>query len=55
VVYWTVRGRGTQFGSIKRASMTTLSDDGNNPVKEVDLNLRYVTDPEGLAVDWITG
>ncbi|XP_059895450.1 LOW QUALITY PROTEIN: low-density lipoprotein receptor-related protein 2a [Gadus macrocephalus] len=55
VVYWTVRGRGTQFGSIKRASMTTFSDDGNNPVKEVDLNLHYVTDPEGLAVDWITG
>ncbi|CAL8343607.1 unnamed protein product [Boreogadus saida] len=55
VVYWTVRGRGAQFGSIKRASMTTFSDDGNNPAKEVDLNLRYVTDPQGLAVDWITG
>ncbi|MED6276189.1 Low-density lipoprotein receptor- protein 2 [Characodon lateralis] len=53
VVYWTVLGRGSQFGSIKRAYMTTFNDYGNNPVKEVDLNLRYIAKPEGIAVDWV--
>ncbi|RXM28137.1 Low-density lipoprotein receptor-related protein 2 [Acipenser ruthenus] len=53
VVYWTVLGRGSQFGAIKRAYMTTFDDGGNNPVKEVDLNLRYIANPDGIAVDWI--
>uniref|UniRef100_A0A3B5RFE5 EGF-like domain-containing protein n=1 Tax=Xiphophorus maculatus TaxID=8083 RepID=A0A3B5RFE5_XIPMA len=53
VVYWTVLGRGSQFGSIKRAYMTTFNDYGSNPVKEVDLNLRYIAKPEGIAVDWV--
>ncbi|XP_058889689.1 low-density lipoprotein receptor-related protein 2-like isoform X2 [Acipenser ruthenus] len=53
VVYWTVLGRGAQFGAIKRAYMTTFDDGGNNPVKEVDLNLRYIANPDGIAVDWI--
>uniref|UniRef100_UPI003D9CB815 low-density lipoprotein receptor-related protein 2a precursor n=1 Tax=Danio rerio TaxID=7955 RepID=UPI003D9CB815 len=53
IVYWTVLGRGSDFGSIKRAYMTTFDDHGNNPVKEVDLNLRYVSSPDGIAVDWI--
>ncbi|KAM7407483.1 hypothetical protein PAMA_003284 [Pampus argenteus] len=55
IVYWTVLGRGSQFGSIKRAYMTTFNDHGNNPVKEVDLNLRYVANPDGIAVDWVGG
>ncbi|KAG7275698.1 hypothetical protein CRUP_011325 [Coryphaenoides rupestris] len=55
VVYWTVLGRGSEFGSIKRAYMTTFDDHGNNPVNEVDLSLRYVANPEGIAVDWIAG
>ncbi|MEQ2180386.1 hypothetical protein GOODEAATRI_000743, partial [Goodea atripinnis] len=42
-----------KFGSIKRAYMTTFNDYGNNPVKEVDLNLRYIAKPEGIAVDWV--
>lgn len=55
IVYWTVLGRGSQFGSIKRAYMTTFNDNGNNPVKELDLNLRYVANPDGIAVDWVGG
>ncbi|KAF3843047.1 hypothetical protein F7725_001896 [Dissostichus mawsoni] len=55
VVYWTVLGRGSQFGSIKRAYMTTFNDNGNNPVKEVDMNLRYIANPDGIAVDWVGG
>lgn len=55
VVYWTVLGRGSQFGSIKRAYMTTFNDHGNNPVREMDLNLRYISNPDGIAVDWVGG
>uniref|UniRef100_A0A3B3R2I7 Low density lipoprotein receptor-related protein 2a n=1 Tax=Paramormyrops kingsleyae TaxID=1676925 RepID=A0A3B3R2I7_9TELE len=55
IVYWTVLGRGSQFGAIKRAYMPTFIDNGNNPVKEVDLNLRYISKPDGIAVDWIGG
>ncbi|XP_073701234.1 low-density lipoprotein receptor-related protein 2a [Garra rufa] len=55
IVYWTVLGRGSDFGAIKRAYMTTFDDHGNNPVKEVDLNLRYISSPDGIAVDWIGG
>ncbi|KPP76751.1 low-density lipoprotein receptor-related protein 2-like, partial [Scleropages formosus] len=55
IVYWTLLGRGSQFGAIKRAYMTTFNDNGNNPVKEVDLNLRYIANPDGIAVDWIGG
>lgn len=55
IVYWTVLGRGSQFGSIKRAYMTTFDDQGSNPVKEVNLNLRYIAKPDGIAVDWIGG
>ncbi|XP_014344907.1 low-density lipoprotein receptor-related protein 2a [Latimeria chalumnae] len=53
VVYWTVLGRGSQFGAIKRAYITTFNDNGNNLVKEVDLNLRYIVSPDGIAVDWV--
>uniref|UniRef100_A0A672KQ36 Low-density lipoprotein receptor-related protein 2-like n=1 Tax=Sinocyclocheilus grahami TaxID=75366 RepID=A0A672KQ36_SINGR len=55
IVFWTVLGRGSEFGAIKRAYMTTFDDHGNNPVKEVDLNLRYISSPDGIAVDWIGG
>lgn len=55
IVYWTVLGRGSLFGAIKRAYMTTFDDQGNNPVKEVNLNLRYIAKPDGIAVDSIGG
>lgn len=55
IVYWTVLGRGSEFGSIKRAYMTTFNDQGRNPVKDVDLNLRYIAKPDGIALDWVGG
>ncbi|TKS67243.1 Low-density lipoprotein receptor-related protein 2 [Collichthys lucidus] len=55
IVYWTVLGRGSEFGSIRRAYMTTFNDYGNNPVKDVDLNLRYIANPDGIALDWVGG
>lgn len=53
IVYWTVLGHGVQFGSIKRAYLTTFDDQGSNQMKDVDLNLRYVSSPDGIAVDWV--
>lgn len=53
VVYYSVRGQGSVFGSIRRAYIPTFEDYGNNMVKDVDLNLRYIVNPDGLAVDWV--
>lgn len=53
IVYWTILGHGAQFGSIKRAYMTTFDDHGSNQMKDVDLNLRYISSPDGIAVDWV--
>ncbi|XP_048725147.2 low-density lipoprotein receptor-related protein 2 isoform X1 [Caretta caretta] len=53
IVYYSILGHGSEFGSIKRAYLPTFDGSGNNPVKEVDLNLRYIVNPDGLAVDWV--
>ncbi|XP_069081387.1 low-density lipoprotein receptor-related protein 2 [Pleurodeles waltl] len=53
IVYYSIQGRGASYGAIKRAYLPTFDFSGNNPVKEVDLNLRYITKPEGIAVDWV--
>ncbi|XP_020846577.1 low-density lipoprotein receptor-related protein 2 isoform X2 [Phascolarctos cinereus] len=53
VIYFTVLGEGSDFGSIKRAYIPTFDSSGNNPVKEVDLNLKYIVRPDGIAVDWV--
>ncbi|XP_068936741.1 low-density lipoprotein receptor-related protein 2 isoform X2 [Petaurus breviceps papuanus] len=53
VIYYTVLGQGSDFGSIKRAYIPTFDSSGNNPVKEVDLNLKYIVRPDGIAVDWV--
>lgn len=33
--------------------MTTFDDHGSNQMKYVDLNLRYISSPDGIAVDWV--
>ncbi|XP_041433100.1 low-density lipoprotein receptor-related protein 2 isoform X2 [Xenopus laevis] len=53
VVYYSIRGQGSTFGSIRRAYLPTFEDYGNNLVKDVDLDLRYIVNPDGLAVDWV--
>eukprot|EP00079_Xenopus_tropicalis_P011186 XP_002936802.2 PREDICTED: low-density lipoprotein receptor-related protein 2 isoform X2 [Xenopus tropicalis] len=53
VVYYSIRGQGSTFGSIRRAYLPTFEDYGNNLVKDVDLDLRYIGNPDGLAVDWV--
>uniref|UniRef100_A0A4W3HU78 Low-density lipoprotein receptor-related protein 2 n=1 Tax=Callorhinchus milii TaxID=7868 RepID=A0A4W3HU78_CALMI len=53
IVYWTVLGRGSDHGAIKRAHLTTFDDNGNNPITAVDLELKYIVSPDGIAVDWV--
>ncbi|XP_019378305.1 PREDICTED: low-density lipoprotein receptor-related protein 2 [Gavialis gangeticus] len=53
IVYFSILGRGSEFGSIKRAYLPTFDSSGNNPVKAAELNLRYIVNPDGLAVDWV--
>ncbi|OXB76843.1 UNVERIFIED_CONTAM: hypothetical protein H355_002536 [Colinus virginianus] len=53
IVYFSILAQGSQFGAIKRAYLPTFDSSRNNPTKEVDLNLRYVVNPDGLAVDWV--
>ncbi|XP_021582708.2 low-density lipoprotein receptor-related protein 2 isoform X1 [Ictidomys tridecemlineatus] len=53
VVYYTVLAQGSEFGAIKRAYIPNFESGINNPVQEVDLGLKYVMQPDGLAVDWV--
>eukprot|EP00076_Gallus_gallus_P042851 XP_025008389.1 low-density lipoprotein receptor-related protein 2 isoform X8 [Gallus gallus] len=53
IVYFSILAQGSQFGAIKRAYLPTFDSSRNNPTKEVDLNLRYIVNPDGLAVDWV--
>ncbi|XP_055493679.1 LOW QUALITY PROTEIN: low-density lipoprotein receptor-related protein 2a [Leucoraja erinacea] len=53
LVYWTALGHGSQAGSIKRAYLTRFDDKGSNPTVAVNLNLKYITTPDGIAVDWV--
>ncbi|XP_045414697.1 low-density lipoprotein receptor-related protein 2 [Lemur catta] len=53
VVYYTVRGQGSKFGAIKRAYIPNFESGSNNLVQKVDLKLKYIMQPDGLAVDWV--
>uniref|UniRef100_A0A8U8BUY5 Low-density lipoprotein receptor-related protein 2 n=1 Tax=Geospiza parvula TaxID=87175 RepID=A0A8U8BUY5_GEOPR len=53
IVYFSILGQGSEFGAIKRAYLPTFDSSRNNPTKEVDLNLKYIVNPDGLAVDWV--
>ncbi|XP_037379377.1 low-density lipoprotein receptor-related protein 2 [Talpa occidentalis] len=53
VVYYTVLGQGPNFGAIKRAYLPNFESSNNNPVVEVDMGLKYIMQPKGLAVDWV--
>ncbi|KAM7316467.1 hypothetical protein ACRRTK_024198 [Alexandromys fortis] len=53
VLYYTVLGQGSEFGAIKRAYIPDFESGSNNPIREVDLGLKYLMQPDGLAVDWV--
>uniref|UniRef100_A0A3B3E196 Low-density lipoprotein receptor-related protein 2 n=1 Tax=Oryzias melastigma TaxID=30732 RepID=A0A3B3E196_ORYME len=53
MVYFTVASKDAAPGSIKRAYMPAVDDGSNNIVAAVDLDIKYITSPDGIAVDWV--
>lgn len=53
VLYYTVLGHGSDFGAIKRAYIPNFESGSNNHVQVINLGLKYIMQPDGLAVDWI--
>ncbi|MBZ3890926.1 Low-density lipoprotein receptor-related protein 2 [Sciurus carolinensis] len=53
VVYYTILAQGSKFGAIRRAYIPNFESGSNNIIEEVDLGLKYIMQPDGLAVDWV--
>uniref|UniRef100_A0A3B4FXS2 Low-density lipoprotein receptor-related protein 2 n=1 Tax=Pundamilia nyererei TaxID=303518 RepID=A0A3B4FXS2_9CICH len=53
MVYFTVAGKDAMPGAIKRAYIPSVDDGSNNIGAAVDLGVKYITSPDGIAVDWV--
>lgn len=53
MVYFTVAGKDSIPGAIKRAYIPSVDDGSNNIGAAVDLGIKYITTPDGIAVDWV--
>lgn len=53
MVYFTVASQGSERGAIKRAYIPSVDDGSNNIGAAVDLGVKYITSPDGIAVDWV--
>ncbi|XP_053722161.1 low-density lipoprotein receptor-related protein 2 [Synchiropus splendidus] len=53
MVYFTVASKDAQPGAIKRAYIPSVDDGSNNIGAAVDLGVKYITKPDGIAVDWV--
>lgn len=53
MVYFTVEGSGAVPGAIKRAYLPAVDDHNNNIAAAIDLDIKYITKPYGIAVDWV--
>lgn len=53
MVYFTVEGKGATPGAIKRAYLPAVDDHSNNIAAAVNLDIKYITKPNGIAVDWV--
>ncbi|TDG98033.1 hypothetical protein EPR50_G00214030 [Perca flavescens] len=53
MVYFTVAGKDSVPGAIKRAYIPSVDDGSNNIGAAVDLGIKYITRPDGIAVDWV--
>lgn len=53
MVYFTVAGKDAMPGAIKRAYIPSVDDGSNNIGAAVDLGIKYITSPDGIAVDWV--
>lgn len=53
MVYFTVEGSGALPGAIKRAYLPAVDDHNNNIAAAINLDIKYITKPYGIAVDWV--
>lgn len=53
MVYFTVASQDSVPGAIKRAYILSVDDGSNNIGAAVDLGVKYITSPDGIAVDWV--
>lgn len=53
MVYFTVEGKDSSAGAIKRAYIPVVDDQSNNIAAAVDLGIKYVSSPDGITVDWV--
>lgn len=53
MVYFTEEGKSPQPGAIKRAYLPAVDDHGNNIAAAIDLGIKYIVKPDGIAVDWV--
>lgn len=53
MVYFTVASQGSVQGAIKRAYIPSVDDGSNNIAAAVPLDIKYITTPDGIAVDWV--
>lgn len=53
MIYFTVASRDSEAGAIKRAYIPSVDDGSNNIAASVTLDIKYITTPDGIAVDWV--
>ena len=53
MVYFTVASKDSVAGAIKRAFIPSVDDGSNNIGASVELDIKYITTPDGIAVDWV--
>ncbi|XP_036394518.1 low-density lipoprotein receptor-related protein 2 [Megalops cyprinoides] len=53
MVYFTVEGKSPASGAIKRAYLPAVDDHSNNIGAAIDLGIKYIVKPDGIAVDWV--
>ncbi|XP_076154846.1 low-density lipoprotein receptor-related protein 2 [Alosa pseudoharengus] len=53
MVYFTVEGKGSVAGALRRAYLPVVDDQSNNIAAAVTLDVKYIVKPYGIAVDWV--
>lgn len=53
MVYFTVASKDSKAGAIKRAYIPSVDDGSNNIGASITLDIKYITTPDGIAVDWV--
>lgn len=53
MVYFTVASKDSVPGAIKRAYLPSVDDSSNNIAASITIDIKYISKPDGIAVDWV--